>query len=218
MAWAAMARPQRIIHISSSSVYGFILDGEGAIDESQPLLPGNIYGITKLAAEQIALRLAQLANLHLVAARLSGPYGPMERPSADRKRLSPIHDWCVAAAKGEPILVQQEYGPRDFSYMADTADAIYQLATAPAPRHTIYNVTSGVVVTGEEIVSTLQRIVPGLQIRRSDVPGVNLITRPISIDRLTADTGWKPRYDLQNALADYVGWLRQHHARFSAER
>jgi UDP-glucose 4-epimerase len=207
--WALSAQPARVIYISSSAVYGAILDGREPIDESQARQPINLYGVTKVAAEQIAFRLARTSRLPLIAARLAGPFGPMERATADRTRLSPIHAWCEAAVRGEILTIHRGYLPRDYVYVADTAAAVYQLATAPLLDHEVYNVSANTAITCDEIIATLRQIVPALRCSHVDTAAVNLIARPISNKRLRDDTGWKPRYDLQSALAEYVVWLRE---------
>jgi nucleoside-diphosphate-sugar epimerase len=207
--WARTARPSRVIHISSSAVYGSGLEGVAAIDETQPTRPANLYGITKLAAEQVAFQLARASRLPLIAARLAGPFGPMERPSADRTRLSPVHAWCDAAARGEALIVHHGYLPRDYLYVRDTAAAVHRLATASILRHGVYNLSAGIAVTCEEIIAALRQAVPTLRTRQVDTPAVNLLGRPLANARLTADTGWRPHYDLQRALAEYVAWLRE---------
>jgi nucleoside-diphosphate-sugar epimerase len=209
VAWALSARPSRVIHISSSAVYGSILDGGAPIDETQPTLPANLYGITKLAAEQVAFQLARLSGLPLVAARLVGPFGPMERPSADRTRLSPVHAWCDAAARGEELIVHDGYLPRDYLYVADTAAAVHRLATTRTLHHDVYNVSAGIAVASRDFIAALRQVVPTLRWSAVDAPAVNLISRSISNARLIGDTGWHPRYDLRGALAEYVAWLRE---------
>src|SRR5262249_8593961 len=92
--WAFKARPARVVYISSSSVYGTIIGDGEPIDESWPTQPTNLYGISKFAGEQIAFRIGRLSEVPVIAARLVGPFGPMERTTADRSRLSPICTWC----------------------------------------------------------------------------------------------------------------------------
>jgi nucleoside-diphosphate-sugar epimerase len=209
LTWALTAKPARIIHLSSSAVYGTILDPGEPVDEKRLCEPSSIYGTTKVAAERIALRFREGAGLPLVAARLAGPYGPMERQTADRKRLSPIHAWCEAAITGATLSIHRGTLPRDWIYVKDTAMAIEQLAFAPTLRHAVYNVSSGSAFTCDDIIAALRALVPGLRTEAVEEDAVNLIARPISSQRLRADTGWAPRHDLQSGLADYLAWIRE---------
>ena len=60
------------VHGSTIGVYGDALDGE--IDETSPLQPNNIYGVTKLEAEKLVLSFQQ--KLPVVIVRISETYGP----------------------------------------------------------------------------------------------------------------------------------------------
>ena len=131
---------QRMLHISSGSVYGRpVVD---AIDESCPPAPQHVYGITKAAADLLVQRHAELGACDAVVARLSQPYGPMERATGSRTALSPVHDWIAAALAGRPLAVDPlglDRG-RDYLYVGDVADALVRLLLAPRLGHRIYNV------------------------------------------------------------------------------
>ncbi len=62
---------KRFVHGSTIGVYG-ILDGE--IDEDSPCKPDNIYGVTKLEGEKVALSYTD--KLPLVVIRIPETYGP----------------------------------------------------------------------------------------------------------------------------------------------
>lgn len=60
------------IHGSTIGVYGSSL--EGNIDENSPLMPNNIYGITKLEGEKVVLSFRE--KIPVVIIRISETYGP----------------------------------------------------------------------------------------------------------------------------------------------
>jgi nucleoside-diphosphate-sugar epimerase len=66
---------KRFVHGSTIGVYGSSI--EGTIDEQSPLKPDNIYGLTKLEGEELALSFAN--ELPLVVVRISETYGPGDR-------------------------------------------------------------------------------------------------------------------------------------------
>jgi nucleoside-diphosphate-sugar epimerase len=66
---------KRFVHGSTIGVYGSSI--EGIIDEQSPLRPDNIYGLTKLKGEELALSFAN--KLPLVVVRISETYGPGDR-------------------------------------------------------------------------------------------------------------------------------------------
>jgi UDP-glucose 4-epimerase len=100
----------------------------------------------------------------------------------------------------------------DLCYVKDCALGIQLLTMAKTLNHRVYNVSSGVTVTNRQLAHAVRQAVPGAQIelRAGQGPG----WRPhnyLDITRLTADTGYKPQYTVETAIADYVGWLRSGH-------
>ena len=61
-----------VVHGSTIGVYGEATDGE--IDEETPARPDNIYGVTKLAGEEVALSYGGKAQVSSI--RISETYGP----------------------------------------------------------------------------------------------------------------------------------------------
>jgi nucleoside-diphosphate-sugar epimerase len=66
---------KRFVHGSTIGVYGFAL--EGSVNEDSPLRPDNIYGVTKLEAENVVLSFQE--ELPVVIIRISETYGPGDR-------------------------------------------------------------------------------------------------------------------------------------------
>jgi UDP-glucose 4-epimerase len=75
----------------------------------------------------------------------------------------------------------------------------------------IYNVSSGRLAQYSEVVDAINAAVPGANItlpegRNPDRPPDN----HLDIARLRADTGFRPEYDVERAVPDYVDWLGRH--------
>jgi nucleoside-diphosphate-sugar epimerase len=66
---------KRVVHGSTIGVYGSAMEGE--IEESTPLRPDNIYGITKRKGEELALSFVDKLPVSVV--RISETYGPGDR-------------------------------------------------------------------------------------------------------------------------------------------
>ena len=83
-----------------------------------------------------------------------------------------------------------------------------------APRglnHRIYNVSSGRLEQYGEVVAAINAVVPGADItlpdgRNPDRPPDNYL----DITRLRSDTGFRPDYDVERSVRDYVDWLSRH--------
>ena len=95
--------------------------------------------------------------------------------------------------------------------MKDCGRAIALLMLAERLNHRIYNVSSGRLVRYSEVVAAINAAVPGANItlpegRNPDRPPDNYL----DTTRLRADTGFRPEYDVERAVPDYVDWLRRH--------
>jgi nucleoside-diphosphate-sugar epimerase len=206
----------RIVAVSSGSVYGRRPD-LSPISEDEAKDPQALYPMTKLAADLLARRFAQIHGLDLAVARLASPFGPFERDTGSRPLLSPIAYWTTAALRGEAIVVAGDRTyPRDVVYAGDIAAGIASILLAPRSPHDAYNVGWGRGASAEETMAALARILPGLRVEwRPEQPSPwlgagNVARGPLRCDRLRQDLGWQPRYDLDSGLAAYLEWRRRH--------
>jgi nucleoside-diphosphate-sugar epimerase len=203
---------ERIVVVSSGSVYGSRPDTRPVAEEDEKN-PAGVYPLSKWAGETFARRFAEVHRLDVGVVRLASPFGPFERDTGSRPLLSPIAYWSLAALRGEPIRVA---GPpsfmRDTVYAPDIASGIAAVLLADRLPHDVYNVGWGRGATAEESITALARLVPGVKADfHPDEPSAwgHTVRGPLSIDRLRADLGWAPRYDLDSGLAAYLDWLRK---------
>ncbi len=211
---ARLAGVDRFVYVSSGAAYGLTRDPDQTYNEDDHPQPGNLYGITKLASEQLTSRYGELHGFSAVSLRVSTPYGPMERITGHRDNMSTLYQWTGQMLRGEPIEIDTtDYG-RDYTYVVDTGSAIATVVDAPELPHDLYNITTGVSVTGAEIQRTLAELFPETRLVESanaEPAGSSLgPTRgPLSGYRLWHDLGWTPQYDLASGLTDYVRWRRE---------
>jgi nucleoside-diphosphate-sugar epimerase len=102
---SAAAGVGRVVHGSTIGVYGSSVNG--ALDERSPSRPDNIYGVTKLEGERLALSFAD--RLPLVVIRISETYGPGDQRllklfKATRRKVFPMPG--QGANLHHPIYVQ----------------------------------------------------------------------------------------------------------------
>ncbi|MBX2998495.1 MAG: NAD-dependent epimerase/dehydratase family protein, partial [Caldilineaceae bacterium] len=171
------------------------------LPEDGPLDLSNLYAITKFSAEQLTTRYSAQWGKMMTSVRLASVYGPMERPSGSRPRASLIHCLWMAWADGKPIHVAGPSIRRDWIHSADVARAVWMLLTAPAWRHSVYNLSSGIATTFAELVDHFT--VHGLQAQWVDDPAVADIAMrpsqrrvPLDMRRLREEIGFAPSIDL----------------------
>ncbi|HEY6695448.1 MAG TPA: hypothetical protein VI006_21530 [Solirubrobacteraceae bacterium] len=95
--------------------------------------------------------------------------------------------------------------------MKDCGRAIAMLMLAERLNHGTYNVSTGRLVRNSEVVAAINAAVQGANItlregRNPDRPPDNYL----DTTRLRADTGFRPEYDVERAVPEYVDWLRGH--------
>jgi nucleoside-diphosphate-sugar epimerase len=196
---------QRIVVVSSGGVWGATQGLDRPVDEDVVPCPETLYGITKVAAEGIAIRIGALRGVSTIAVRLASVYGAMERPTETRQRMSLVHR--LAARSGATTASTADV-VRDWVHADDVAKALAGLLTASSLGSRLYNIGSGEAVGWRRIVEAFQA--EGRPVRwagdgqSADVTATSADTRPIfSIARLVADTGFRPR-SIESGIADLL--------------
>lgn len=211
---AATPAIKRVTVLSSVAVYGFSQPApSGLLEEDlSPLAPLALYGISKVAAEQAALRMAQLRGIDVRVVRLGPVFGPWELPSAVRDALSPHHQILAMARDGvEAILPRSMAG--DWIYSRDAAEGIALISKATTLRHAIYNVSGGVITDVPQWCTIVAKHFEGFRWRLGSESDGNIVygllkdRAALSIARLSDDTGLRPSRTLEAAAGDYLGWI-----------
>lgn len=211
----------RIVHASSGSAYGASGNGADALHEdTTPLRPEALYGISKVAAESAALRLAALQGLDLVVGRLGTCFGPWEADTGVRDTLSAPLQILRLAEAGTPIVLARE-SRRDWLYVRDCAAGIAALLDRPRLPHAVYNVAAGFMGSMADWCRALQALRPELAWRVAGAHEREAVNvdyyapydrAPMDVSRLLADTGFVPRFDFAAAAQDFVDFRRRHGA------
>ena len=212
---AARRAIERVTVLSSVAVYGSSQPAaSGLIEEDlSPPAPAALYGITKLASEQAALRIGHLHDLDVRIVRLGPVYGPWELQTAVRDALSPHYQLLRMAFDGrEAVLPRTMKG--DWIYSRDAAQGIVKVSQAAALSYRTYHVSGGVLTDLPQWCEIIARHNPGFRWRLAETESVGNVIyglpkdrAPLNIARLKADAGFQPRYDLQAAAQDYLSWL-----------
>ncbi|WP_214408014.1 NAD-dependent epimerase/dehydratase family protein [Pseudonocardia lacus] len=205
---------RRFAVASSIAVYAGVDEAPWREDAALPVVAPHQIPVFKKTAElftALAGRSAGFTALNLRIGTIWGPLGLPDNPFFALPRL------LSAAVRGEdPDLVP----PRppayagdatDLCYVKDCGRAIALLMLAERLDHRTYNVSSGRLVPYAEVVAAINAAVPGADItlpdgRNPDRPADN----HLDITRLREDTGFRPEYDVERAVRDYVDWLGKH--------
>ena len=207
---------RRFVYTSSAAVYGESLYRLPRIyEDSSPVSPVSLYGITKYAAERTCVRLRELWQFDVVCARLGTLVGPWERATGVRDNFGTHSQLARLALRGEPAVLPQHVVRRDWIYSRDVAGGLILLLDAESTRHAVYNLSAG----GDwgpvqEWCARLKAAYPRFDYRIAadgEVPNIGYTDRarcPLDIGRMVSEFGFSPRAT-PAGFDDYLGWLRR---------
>ena len=165
---AADAGVGRVVLASTADVYAI---GDRPHAETDVPAPTGVYGIGKLAAEQLLASWIQRTSALGVAARLFNIYGPGEtNPHV-------LPDICAGLRAGDVLQLGNLTARRDYIYVDDVAHVLADLVAHAAPP-TVVNVGTGVSTSVEELL-TLVRELTGRDFTVEQDPGrLRRVDRP----------------------------------------
>jgi UDP-glucose 4-epimerase len=200
---------KRISVASSQTVYAGLPEGPFREDINLPAQSRSNTEAYKKAWEILALHWGDRTGVEVVILRLGGICGPLYHTLANlMSRL--VH----AAVKG----ADPDYGrggkpfaedTQDWGYVKNLALGVQLLHTTPKLNHGIYNVGGGRAVANQEIVDSIHELIPDAKLPME--PGRSPRWRPngyMDLSRLKDDTGYKAKYEIPEAVADYIRWLQ----------
>ncbi len=217
-----LGRAVRFIFPSSIAVYGLPdLDEKkraGSVAEESWNVPITMYGCNKLYCEHLGRyftqyyrqlgALATAARLDFRSLRFPGLISAETVPTGGTSDFGP--EMLHAAAQGQPYKCFVGPDARiPFMAMPDAVQALLQLLEADRERltQTVYNVSAFSPSAGE-IAARVKKIFPGAQIDYAPDPVRAKIVDswPEDIDdaRARRDWGWRPAYDFDRALDEYL--------------
>ncbi len=188
------------VHISTSSVYGAHAD----CDETAEPKPTSFYGVTKLAAEQLALSYARNKNLPVTVLRLFSVYGERERPEKLYHKVikNILNDEEFTLYEGS------EKHSRSYTHVADVVDAcLLVLENIDVAIGEIFNIGSDKTITTGEGLAFIEKIM-GKKIKYKKVPrraGDQLETEA-KISKAKKILGWSPKVLPEEGLRRQVKW------------
>ena len=215
LAAAARRGVKRFVYPSSGAVYGTSATGVDVMDEDTlSPAPVNLYGLTKFAAESILPRVAQTHDVAFTAARLGVVFGPWEYATGVRDTLSPMLQTLDLADTGaEAVLGPPWRG--DYTLSRDIAAGLVALADLPSTPRQLYNLASGTATTAEDWCKVLEARLPDFRWHRAaDGEPWNVDSHTgydrgaMAIGRITADTPYRPRYDLARSADHLLAWRK----------
>lgn len=196
---------QRVIHTSTSEVYGTAL--YVPIDEKHPVQPQSPYSASKIGADAMAMSFYNAFGLPLTIARPFNTYGP--RQSA-RAVIPTIITQIAAGA--EKIKLGDVSPTRDFNYVEDTCRGFLALAGCDKAIGKTVNIGSNAEISIGDTLNLIKEIM------KSNVEFIvdkqRLRPEKSEVFRLWCDngliqslTGFEPKYDIRQGLEKTCQWF-----------
>jgi len=193
----------------SSAQFGLVPEEENPIVETTPFRPVNPYGVSKISQAMTAYQYYLSYGLKVIRTNTFNILGPgqpdTQMPAAFAKQI-------VAIENGQQteMTVGNLETLRDMTDIRDVVRA-YWLISRHSPPGEIYNVCSGISISGREILQHLTALshcpinIKQGPIRRAayDVP-----IQQGNYDKLNCATGWKPEIPLEQTLKDVINEWR----------
>lgn len=210
---ARQAGVERLVHVSSSEVYGTARTAP--MTEDHPTEPHTVYGASKLAGECYARAFHRCYGFDAVVLRPFNAYGPRSHHEGDSGEVIPR--FVVRALAGQSLTVFGDgKQTRDLTHVYDTAGAIARAAVAPGVAGQTLNVGSGEEHSVNQLAELVRRLAGAERVAIEHVEA-----RPGDVLRLVADSsravrtlGHRSSVSLEAGVRDLVERTR----RLGAER
>lgn len=200
----------KVVAIGSSDEYGSLGNLGTNVTEEMPVKPLTPYAVSKVAQEILAQLYARSYGMNICMVRQFNLGG------AGQKKGYMISDFAsgiaeIEAGKREYLSVGNLESARDFTHVKDACRAIRLIAEEGHPGE-IYNLSSGITYTAQAILDKLTAMSTCHIEVRKDPARMRPSDTPVicgNHSKLTAHTGWRPEYSIDDILADVLKYWRE---------
>ena len=198
-----------IVYASTRQVYG--RPQTTPVDESHPLDPVDVNGVSKLAADRLHRLYHRVHAMPASVLRLSNVYGPRQRLDGDHQGFLPA--FVRRALEGETITVFGDGSQRrDCLYVDDAMTALLAAASNPSAYGEVFNIGHD---EHDSLLDVAHAVVSAAGSGEvATVPWPEDRAR-IAIDSYWTDhskatrmLGWEPTWSLADGLAETLGHYR----------
>jgi dTDP-L-rhamnose 4-epimerase len=179
-------------------------------DENSMLHPSSMYGLTKLAQEQLLMLLSKQLNITCIALRFQNVYGPGQSLYNPYTGLLAV--FSTRIRNNNPLDIYEDgKETRDFVYIDDVIDSIKLALLSEKSTSEILNVGSGVgtsiLKVAELMCSYFGKKVPiiiGGKFRVGDIRH-----NYANISKIQQTLGFSPKVNFETGLLNFVNWVQE---------
>lgn len=198
---------QKVVFTSSLYAYGRYVGG--ALKEDELSQPNTLYGISKLAGENLLGYFRRQFGLETCGLRVFFTYGPRQFPGSGYKSVIIKNFERIIEGK-RPVIFGDGQQTLDYIFVDDVVDALIASMNSAAANVNVINVGSG---NGTTIASLTKLMleVAGSKLEPEYGPAdwtagtTRVADRARSADLL----GWEPKVSLRHGLSETLAWLKE---------
>lgn len=200
----------KILNVGSSDEYGLTAKCGLPLTEEMECKPQNPYSISKLCAEQMALKLAQKYSVNVIHLRPFNHFGPGQRKGFVVSDFASQIAEIEAGKKAAEIRVGDLSASRDFLFVEDVVNAYIKAAELSIPGG-IYNICSGYARKIEDILKKLLSLSKHKITIAQDKEKIRPSEVPVfigSFSKLSLAASWSPLSSFDDALLKTLNYWR----------
>lgn len=193
----------RLIHASSSSVYG--VPEYLPYDERHPNRPKSPYGVTKLASEHYCNVYDRIHNISTVNLRYFTVYGPRMRPNM---AISNFVSRCLN--NQPPIIYGDGKQTRDFTYIGDIVEANLALLNSDTGDSETMNVGSSDNISIRQLAEyVVEETDADVEIEHKEEKDADSRHTHADISKANDLIDYDPSYDIREGVNEFINWYEQ---------
>ncbi|WP_419926518.1 dTDP-glucose 4,6-dehydratase [Candidatus Poriferisocius sp.] len=192
---------EKVVCVSTDEVYGSI--EAGSFTEADRLAPSSPYSASKAGADLIALAYRKTFGLPVAVTRSSNNFGPYQHP----EKVIPLFTTNLLDGLAVPLYGDGQ-NVRDWCHVEDNCAAIDMVLRQGLPGE-VYNIGGGNELANRDLAARL------VELCGQDESLIRPVADRLGHDRrYSVDTakiqrlGWRPVWELDEALAATVSWYR----------
>ena len=189
----------KLIFISSREVYGETINE--STKEDDPLLPNNIYGITKMLAERLIINTSQKYNVNYIILRLTNLFGPgVYERGVNRIIKMAVKDKKIQIYGGEQAI--------NIVYVDDVVELINLILCEKCSWNEIFNVGSNNTLKIKKFVDEVKKLVDDVDIEYLPTRNIeNFIFNP-NLEKIQREMKFTTKTSLIDGIQKTIKWIK----------
>jgi GDP-4-dehydro-6-deoxy-D-mannose reductase len=200
----------RILYVSSGLIYGDAEPPGIACSEAQLLSPASPYAASKAAADLASYQYSRFPGLDIVRVRPFNHIGPRQQPVYAIPRFA---SQIAAIERGRQAPVVETGNLDSYRDLSDVRDIVqsYILLLEKGKAGDVYNAGNGMAYRMQEVLDkllSLSKVKVEVRRKAQDSRPVEIGVTRADCTKLQRETGWRPRFTLDQTLMDTLEYWR----------